>query len=453
MTIAPLRHASRGLVARLLDAPDLATGLRALPPPSFGALVRKVGVEDAGELLALATTEQIVAAFDEDLFANAAPGEREAFDPGRFAVWLEVLLEAGDEALAGRFVELSEDFAVHALSSLVWVFDDDALRARMREGGDDADAADKALESALSEEIDGYLLVAREPAGWDAVLSLVLALDRDHRDFLVRILDRCVDVASPLLDDLDELATRLTEAESLAEDVEAEREARRSALGYVDPRAAKSFLALARQPTGERAASAERDPITRAYFRELERRPAPLPGARTAAAAAPRLLEAGDDGAGVAIGAPNASREESVTPIVAALRRLEAIDARLFAERLEEISYLANVLAAAAGTAAARLGAAEAIEAAMATVAFGAQLESGASGVTPEALAETLRACSADLLFRRASATLGGEGFLRSQARGEIGVHVPNEDSSRPEGRDRGRPARRGGRARGGRAR
>ena len=35
----------------------------------------EIGIEDAGEIVALATTEQIVTAFDEDLFVNARPGD------------------------------------------------------------------------------------------------------------------------------------------------------------------------------------------------------------------------------------------------------------------------------------------------------------------------------------------------------------------------------------------
>src|SRR5690606_26877554 len=112
----------------------------------------------------------------------------------------------------------------------------------------DAEAADAALERALNEEIDGYLLVAREEQGWDAALSLVLALDRRDRSLLVRILDRCALLGSRYIDDLDALAELLSEAESLAEDVEAAREQRRAKLGYVEPRAATGFLALARMP-------------------------------------------------------------------------------------------------------------------------------------------------------------------------------------------------------------
>ncbi|MCD6498951.1 MAG: hypothetical protein J7M25_11720 [Deltaproteobacteria bacterium] len=123
------RPTSSSLLTRLIEAPDLVRRLRRLPAQTFSALVHRIGVEDAGEIIALATTDQIVAAFDEDLFVNDTPGERETFDAHRFIVWLEVLLEAGSDVVAQRVAELSEDFVAHALSSIILVLDYEALMA------------------------------------------------------------------------------------------------------------------------------------------------------------------------------------------------------------------------------------------------------------------------------------------------------------------------------------
>ena len=97
---------STSLLGHLIESPTLVRDVRALPPLTFSKLIQRVGVEDAGELVALATTEQLVSAFDEDLFRNTRPGQREAFDPARFVTWLEVLLEAGEDVAARRFAEL-----------------------------------------------------------------------------------------------------------------------------------------------------------------------------------------------------------------------------------------------------------------------------------------------------------------------------------------------------------
>lgn len=400
---------STTLLAHLIETPDLVQTVHELPPPAFSALVRHVGLEDAGELVALATREQLVAAFDEDLFANARPGEREELDSARFVTWLTVLMEAGDDVAANRIAELSEEFVVQALSSIVLVLDHDALMERMAEGGRDAAAADKAIESRLSEEIDGYLLISRYDEGWDVALALVLALDRDHRELLVRILDRCSDVASSYVDDLGELASVLSEAESIAEDVEAEREERRSKQGYVEPRAAKSFLTLARGAFEGDARSVARDPVTKAYFRDLDpaaESPSVATSPRTARvlralseiAPTPRPLLLGED-----------------FPLVAAVRALGHDDPRLLAERMEELGYLANVLIAGAKNGDGRFTPREAAEAVLATVGLGAELEGD--------VGRPVRTCHLDVLFRRASGALvrhgiAADGLVRS--RGDV---------------------------------
>lgn len=416
---------SKTLLSRLIDMPDLVPSVRALPPPTFSTLIRHIGVEDAGEIIALATTEQLVAAFDEDLFSNDRPGERESFESERFLTWLEVLLEAGDDVAAARMVELSEDFVIQAISSVILVLNHDDLQSRMGDGGDDADAADKAMESCLSEEIDGYLLISRQHDGWDVMLALIVALDRDHRSFLVRMLDRCADMASRYLDDLDELAELLTAAESLAEDVEAEREDRRGKQGYVEARAAKNFLTLAKTPCND---GAQRDPVTRAYFRDLE--PIILGKVQSAQemVKASRLLEAvqgvlPETPALLTSGPASGEKEHR---IVTAIRQLHEKAPMNFAARMEELAYLTNVIVAGATKKDGRFELAEAAEAVLATVALGAELvaldkRGKKRKATVRELTEVLGDHSADMLFRKAASTLvakgikrGKKGFLRS---------------------------------------
>lgn len=439
-------HVSRptALLALLIEAPDLVRRVRALPSQEFTALVREVGVETAGEIVAVATTEQIVAAFDEDLFVNAGPGERERFDPGRFVVWLEVLLEAGDEVAARRVADLSEDFVVQALSSLVLVLDQDALLARLGEGGWSAHAADKAIESALCEELDGYMLIAKAHEGWDAVLTLIVALDQNHRATLERILDRCAGIATRYVEDLDALTTVLTAEESLAEDVEAEREDRRAKIGYVEPRAARSFLALARRSSLDEVAYGPRDPITRAYFREVGRsvepqhRGGPVAPPHAAGPDTPWRHSLVDilQEAGAAMPAlPPAPQRahlhvDTAVPIMAVLRELSNKEPERFAERLAELAYLANVLVVGADLDDGRMRPSEAIDAVVATVALGAELLANegrprdgiARGrATLADLRNILCVSTADRLFRIASGRLvrlgtpaTSTGFLRS---------------------------------------
>lgn len=422
------RASARSLLLQLVEAPDLPQVVQALSEPEFAALIRQIGVEDAGELVALATKEQLVQAFDEDLFVNARPGKRETLDTQRFATWLEVLLEAGEHRAARRIAEIDEDFLAHALSGLIVVFDEDALRERLDEGDpDDIRQAEKALESALSQELDGYVLVAREHSGWDATLGLLLALDQDHRALLERLLDHLARVASHHLDDLDELTTVLTEGESLAEDVEAAREVRRSKEGYVEPRAARAFLALARATrSGQEPDQQARDPLSHAYFRELERHAGVVratEGARTRSPVLAPLLALEQDerryderrslAANALVISEVGEGGDPTRPLLAALRELSATQPELFGTRIQELVYLANVLLAGAELDGDRMNAAQAAQAALCTVCYGAVLELRAQGAVQgdaplmaQAFVELLRARPIDLLFRRASRAL-----------------------------------------------
>jgi len=406
---------------RLIELPDLARTIQALPARTFAALIRKVGVEDAGELVALATTEQLVQAFDEDLFVSNRTGERESLDVGRFVVWLEVLLEAGEVVAAERVAELDEDFVAHALGGLLLVFDADALRDRIDDGDEDeARQVDQCLESALTEDIDGYILVAKQHDGWDPVLALVLALDRNHRALLVRLLDRLARVGSSYFDDLEELSTVLSERESLAEDAEAAREDRRSRQGYVEARSARAFLSLARTPADD-ARPLDRDPLTRAYFREVERdRPpaTPRPAEYAASSGLPssvlRELDELAAGGWLALCGGASAQTTTVDMFTEALRDLNREEPSLFGERMEEFAYLANVLVAGHHRDGSRLRPKEAADAVIATVCYGALLEVRAlrpkskrkAPPSSSEFAEVMRQRSADLLFRVASSAL-----------------------------------------------
>lgn len=122
---------SKVLLDRILSTPDLVRAVRALPPSTLASLVTRVGLEDAGEIVSLATTEQLVHLFDEDVF-----GEDEALDPARFALWLEVLLEAGDAFTADRVTSLPDDLVRAAVHAFVMVLDLDAIAVEVQDRED-----------------------------------------------------------------------------------------------------------------------------------------------------------------------------------------------------------------------------------------------------------------------------------------------------------------------------
>jgi hypothetical protein len=404
--VRPRRLGGAELATTILDSPALVQAVRELEPAVLARLVDTIGLESAGDLVALATTPQLAAVFDEDLWSPAHDDPVERFDARRFGLWLEVMLEAGEAAVVSRLCELPADFVTLAIHGLVLVVDVDRLGVELDDAGEELDYVEKALDGSLCEEWEEFRLIARDASNWDAVVSALFALDREHHDVLRGILERCAAMSAEYIADNGGLYEVLTAAETLEADVSAEREERRAARGFVSPADARSFLELAR-----REPASERDPITRAYFRELVRDVRPKPRARTHAVSAEltRVLEA----AGVVTAEPaglraltgNVSQGRDVLGVVAELRaalaQVAQEDASLHAERIEELLYVSNVLVAASRGRERQLRPPEAMDAAIATAAFGLDLalRTGSRGGRAEAAVQAMRATPVERLF------------------------------------------------------
>lgn len=377
-------RAAGSLLTRLLEAPALAAAVQALPAPLLGRLIDRLGLEDAGEIVALATTAQLTDLFDQDLWRAERPGEDEIFDPDRFALWLEVMLEAGDHFTADRVVALDPDLLTMALGQLVLVLDHQRLGERLADAAEDERLAEKALESSLTEELGDYLVIARKPDAWDAVFTLLVALDRDHHDFLERLMERLDYISNNEVEDGGGLHQVLSAAQTAAEDAAAARQDRRGQQGYVAPADARAFLVLARQSPAQTIIDArEEDPLTRAYFRDfLPARPATAARGSSSATDLPPAVSAGtahlaqvladaDLLPAPAPALPAASIRAD--PFAAALAALQHRDPSLHLQRLRELNYLANVLISGAGIDDRRLRPVEAAELVLEVVRLGLQ--------------------------------------------------------------------------------
>jgi len=365
MTEHPIRSARGGAAGRLLavmlDTPDLVHVVQSLPAQVLARVIEQVGLEDAGEIVALVTNQQLEDVFDQDLWRSEKPGEDETFDSDRFVLWLSVLLESGEGFAARKLLELDQDLVALALCKQLLVLDTERLDAALAEPGIGAGVLiEKVLESSLTQELDDYLLVARRDEGFDTLIQLLTALDRDHHDFVTQLLSQCCQITTELIDDSGGLYDVLTAEEELGQDVAAARSDRREQQGFVTASDARSFLALARMRTPEETlAEAEPDPITRAYFRNLRdtTRDAPAASQRVAQPAAAdeslaRVQQALRD-AGVAeparaapllsAGGDTASGAKR-TLLERVLESARASDPQVHAERLEQLAYLSNVL-------------------------------------------------------------------------------------------------------------
>src|SRR5215831_8368094 len=256
---------STQLLMRILERPGLVAAVRELPGAVLGKLIDRIGLEDAGELVALASTAQLERVFDDDLWRADRAGGDETFRPERFALWLRVMLEAGEDLLVQRLCELPQDLLALAVHRLVLVLDMDVVAEQLGWAGDEGEPIERALESSTFEEWEEFRLIARDRDVWEDVWNALLSLDREHHDRLRAILEQCCAMSTEYISGQGGLYQVLTAEEMLDSDVAAARDDRRVAEGFISPADARAFLELARRGKGQD--DDERDPITRAYFR------------------------------------------------------------------------------------------------------------------------------------------------------------------------------------------
>jgi hypothetical protein len=405
--------APRHLLARLLDRSDLAQVVPKLDPKVLHQLVRRFGLEQCGEIVALATPQQLTQIFDDDLWRSDLPGSEDQFDADRFGVWLEVLAEAGDAVAAQKLVAMDFDFVTAALSRQVFVLDQESM-IEVREAAEydfDLEAAalrQHHLEERERSELGGYTVIAKRGGSWDAILALLTSLDHDHPKFFRKLMQRCAQISTEYVVDNGGLYEVLTSDEQIMADASGAREERRQRQGHVSPLQAQAFLKLARaRPTAD--TPADLDPLTAAYFRDL-----------------PRVAPASDDlhpevdgyqaDGEVARNEPIGRHEPRPLLLPGAAStggdRLSRIRAQLLfardhdvaahARRSEELAYLANVLVAGCSFQSRRFRADEAADAALAVCNLG--LENWAHAAVPAIL-------SPDFLVRQNLVTVFRTGW------------------------------------------
>ncbi len=382
------------LLNHILGQPELPAIIQSLDASVLTKLVHHVGLEDSAEIVSLATVEQLKQVFDEDLWINVAPGQEEVFNAERFVLWLEVMLEVGPEFAARKLLELDEDLVTLALCRLILVveFDDLALRLSDVRRSFEDDLLDKVLDSAPSQEFEGYLVIAKRFACWETVRLLLAELNDLEYVSLNRLLERCCRITWEYIDDNGGLFNVLSAEEMLEEDLAADRETRRERKGFVSAAAATAFLSLSRT-TGlnDIVASSTQDSITQNYFKTMEAAAAG-PGRAHAEPEAQSFSSTGTSSAKVtkfmkmlqAAEVLPASDQRSLgytaeswehhLPLAKAMRYVHRADPVRYSRQVMELGYLSNILISGCAYRKRAFRLVEAAEAAFSVCNLGAEL-------------------------------------------------------------------------------
>jgi hypothetical protein len=347
------------LLQRILDTPQLARAVARLQPELLHRVIRHVGLEDAAELVALATPEQLSRVFDLDLWQASHPGVDEQFDAARFGTWLQVLLDAGPEVAADKLAAIAPDMVIAGLARHARVVDLSSVTAFVTLDGELSGGRDEG--DARTCEIGGYRLSARRDDAWDANVEVLLTLETAHPQAFDHLMTGCRALSSSRPEESG-MHDLLDDPEQAMFDLAFERERRRERQGYVAPEQARAFLDMARRSAGDRTGSAS-NPMARAYFQAL----ADLDGEHADESGGAGETDASETDASPAdvaavvdvlmeSGVLDPPPRALLTGTMAATTRLAHIhealrvvverDAGAYARRSGELGYLANTLVA-----------------------------------------------------------------------------------------------------------
>ncbi len=391
----PARHAApdgRNLLDRILNTPHLDQVIPRLQPDLLYGIIQRCGLEDCGEIVALATPEQLARVFDLDLWRAAQPGMDEQFDADRFGVWIEVLVEYGDVVAAQKLAGMDVDLVITGLAQHALVYDRAAVTPYETLDGEQVEVS-RTDDDGPTSDIGGYLLVAKRADSWEAIVEVLMSLGAGHPAYFNQVMRGCRALSNSgfEIDGLDDL---LAEEDQVIYDLAGDREGRREQQGYVTPAQARAFLQMARELRFESAAPPPANPLARAYFRAIDRtptatadsvadasgllaagseaQPAPEDSAKAVAAVFELLLDAG-----ILAQPPRAllggseARAQRLGLIQARLEFALDQDQAAYLARNEELAYLANTLMAGCSIQARPFTAQEASEAAIAICNLG----------------------------------------------------------------------------------
>jgi Family of unknown function (DUF6178) len=356
---------SRTMLDRILDTPCLEHVVPRLQPDLLHRVIQSCGLEDCGELVVLATPEQLMRILDLDLWRSVQPGMNEQFDADRFGVWLEVLAEFGASMAAQKLAEMDADLVIAGLAQHARVFDGAVLAPYRTTDGVESTGI-REPDHTLACEVGGYRLFAKRTDSWEAIVTILISLDAEHPDYFHQVMRGCRALSNSGRepDGLDDV---LTHEHQIMFDLALDRERRRDDQGYVTPAQARAFLEMSHllRLTSDTVPPA--NPVARAYLDSLDgvkaahitprRWPAseePVPSAdpvEAAAALVDILLEAGiiAQQPRALLTGPHDQAGDHNGALQRILKHMQFVfdcDHAAYARRSEELTFLANTIMA-----------------------------------------------------------------------------------------------------------
>ena len=180
----------RTLLDRILNTPHLEHVIPRLRPDLLHGIIQRCGLEDCGEILALATQEQLARVFDLDLWRASQPGLDERFDADRFGVWVEGMVDNGAGLAAEKLAGMEVDLVITALSKHTFVHDRAAVSSYETLDGEHMEPV-RAGDDRLALDVGGYVLVARRADSWEAIVEVLVTLATEYPSYFHQVMKGC----------------------------------------------------------------------------------------------------------------------------------------------------------------------------------------------------------------------------------------------------------------------
>ena len=380
---------------RLAESSQLAHVVPLLPSEALRDLVQHNGIESCSEILAAATPAQLADVADLDMWSHMQAGQDEQFDTTRFGSWVEGLVDSDATIAATIVARLDIQLVTAGLSRYVRVFDPAAVAFVASEDPWTTEGDEVAPPGEAVSEIGGYVVRARVSHTWDAIVTLLVALEAHHSVFFHSLMRGCrsLSCSRPERDGFH----RLPDApEQWLDDMAVAREQRLTQRGYPSPAAARAFLCAARRCARDASAIAAMRAIAGGYVNRLDHHADQTanglsqPGNTVDASRsdeAPDIVQAVAELVN-AVGSRDrprallgtASAESHLARLHTMMASLRLRDEGAFLMRERELAFLANALVAGCSFQARPFSVQEATEAAMATCNLGLELWPGRKG-------------------------------------------------------------------------
>lgn len=378
----------RSLIA-LCDDPALPALLQALTPEALAQLCTRVGIRDAGPLMALAPVQQRVQALAVSVWKRPRPGVAEVFDPRELMDWLATWLEESEDLAAESFARMPEEDLLLYLSHVLSVA---TVKMWGLERSTEMEDLDRIYAPSYHESAYGpYMVTARSGEHWQTLREALDAWWGLEPERMLTVLSQLVGDESMRAPDQGR--------ESSNRDFASGREHVQERRGHVSAAGARAFLSFSDTCSMEKiVALREFDLETRRHlevFQSGEEAQGMEPGcrdgvedeeeARMQASASPPVssttldaIRAGLEAEGLLDAPPprllTHSGGEHALPLVTALVKLSAAEPAALDSRGLELAYLANVLLAGVALQDAAMSPVEAREAALALCNLGYEL-------------------------------------------------------------------------------